>query len=132
MRYMPTMTHHAQLRRHINDILAAYSAIYVTRAQNLSEGTADFTILFVRDDYDETCMGFRDDGFMDYVDAVKVQLDIDDELWVEIVNSSEINVFTYLWIAEGFVPERWPPWREDDMTVDPRLATEARARHTGT
>lgn len=112
-------------RTYLKDLRAAFAGIYVTRTQNLTEGTADFTFAFVRDNHNETFVGWRDDGFMDYVEAIKVQLDIDDDTWMDIVKTTDINVFTYLWIVDGFTPEKWPPWREDEMTVDPRVAIKS-------
>lgn len=47
---------------------------------------------------------------------------IDDETWAKIVEKSKPNEYLYLWIADGFTPERWPPFRDDDMTVDPLIS----------
>ena len=42
--------------------------------------------------------------------------------WQALVEQSRPNVYDYLWIADGYQPEPWPPWSTEPIVVHPLMS----------
>ncbi|MEQ1904130.1 MAG: DUF4303 domain-containing protein [Pirellulaceae bacterium] len=95
-----------------------YSSVSFTRS--CSDG--EFIVCGIKRAGGENWVFSSERGASRFLKQLKEHLGISPELWEELVDQAEANVYNYLWIAKGYSPEPFPSWDTNPVVVHPLMS----------